>query len=149
MTPFYANKGFHPLFDGLGTPSLSLPPAETFATKMNTDLENLKANLAEAISSYSENANRLRKATPSLNIGDLVFLNRKDYKTLRPSRKLDDKYLGPFKIVEKINPVTFRLKLPDSMKIHPVFHVSVKKIWVSGTVPIDGISTVGADFEKP
>ena len=33
--------------------------------------------------------------------------------------------LGPFKISEVINPVAFRLALPNTLKIHDVFHVSL------------------------
>jgi hypothetical protein len=38
---------------------------------------------------------------------------------------LDAKKLGPFKISQIINPITFRLKLPCTMRIHDVFHVSL------------------------
>jgi hypothetical protein len=38
---------------------------------------------------------------------------------------LEAKKLGPFKILAIINPVVFRLKLPATMKIHNVFHVSL------------------------
>jgi hypothetical protein len=33
--------------------------------------------------------------------------------------------LGPLFIVKQINVVTFQLKLSSSMKIHPLFHVSL------------------------
>jgi hypothetical protein len=43
----------------------------------------------------------------------------------RPSRKLADKYLGPFEIIGVTNPTSFVLRLPDSMcRVHPVWHVS-------------------------
>jgi hypothetical protein len=51
----------------------------------------------------------------------------KRQRTTRPTAKLDDKFFGPFKILDRINPVSFRLSLPSSMKIHPVFHVSLLK----------------------
>ena len=40
------------------------------------------------------------------------------------SRKLRDRFLiGPFRIIEAVNPVTFRLELPRSMRrVHNVFH---------------------------
>lgn len=42
---------------------------------------------------------------------------------MRSLEKLDYEKLGPFTIVKKINVVAFQVKLPYSMKIHPVFHV--------------------------
>ena len=62
---------------------------------------------------------------PELKEGDKVYLLRKNVKTKRPSDKLDHKKLGPFKIDKKIGSVNYKLKLPKTMEIHPVFHVSL------------------------
>ena len=40
-----------------------------------------------------------------------------------PTKKLDWKYYGPYKIISRIKQVVYRLKLPKLMKIHNVFHV--------------------------
>ena len=49
----------------------------------------------------------------------------KKIETARPCRKFDFKRLGPFPISEKISDVNFRLDLPQSMRVHNVFHVSL------------------------
>jgi hypothetical protein len=42
-----------------------------------------------------------------------------------PSRKLSPWRYGPFKVLEQISPVTYRIDLPHTMKIHNVFHVDL------------------------
>ena len=125
MTPFYANTGHHPLFDPTLIRDSIVPAAEDRVKQLTTILEDLQANLRAAQAAYTTSANNHRLPTPDLQVGDLVFLDRRHIKTARPSAKLDHKKLGPFKITRIINPVAFELKLPTSMKIHPVFHVSL------------------------
>ena len=46
--------------------------------------------------------------------------------------KLASKYNGPFKILERINVVAYRLVLPPDMSpVHPVFHVSMLRKYIS------------------
>ena len=46
-------------------------------------------------------------------------------KTKRPSDKLDFKKLGPFEIAEVISNTNYRQSLPRTMRIHPIFHISL------------------------
>jgi hypothetical protein len=57
--------------------------------------------------------------------GDKVYLLRKNIVTKRPSDKLDHKKLGLFKIAEIKSLVNYRLKLPKTIKIYPVFYMSL------------------------
>lgn len=54
---------------------------------------------------------------------DLVWLNLKNVKFFRPSKKLDFKNAGPFKLLKAVGKYTFRLELPKSTKIYLAFHV--------------------------
>jgi hypothetical protein len=52
----------------------------------------------------------------------------------RPSKKLDHQRLDPFLVMKQINVVTFQLKLLGSMKIHPMFHVSLLEPYHVSTI---------------
>lgn len=64
-------------------------------------------------------------------MGDLVFLKLKQHRqqsiATRISPKLSARYYGPFEVVERIGEIAYKLKLPPSSKVHPVFHVSLFK----------------------
>jgi hypothetical protein len=62
---------------------------------------------------------------PELKKGGKVYLSRKNIETTRPSNKLDHLRIGPFEIEEKISEVNYKLKLPSTMRTHPVFHISL------------------------
>lgn len=60
---------------------------------------------------------------PDFEEGSLVLLNAQHVATTRPTKKLDDKFIGPFRIVKRTGPVNYRLNIPGC-QIHNVFHVN-------------------------
>ena len=130
MTPFFANYGYNPrcnlrVNDNNRT-SINLT-AEELVEKFNRLHLTLRANLRQAQEAYKQYYDRHAQEAPVINIGDMVWLNRKNIKTTRPSQKLDVKKMGPFKVEAIIGDtkLAYRLDLPPQMRIHPVFHVSL------------------------
>jgi hypothetical protein len=57
-------------------------------------------------------------------IGDLIWLDARNLKTTHPTHKLRTKQYGPFKVTNALSHVAYQLQLPNSWKIHNVFHTS-------------------------
>jgi len=53
-----------------------------------------------------------------------VFILAKFIKSTQPTKKLSEKYLGPYEVVGKPGTHSYLIKLPNHLRtIHPVFHV--------------------------
>jgi transposase InsO family protein len=126
VTPFFANYHYHPRYEIYANKNKATPQALIDYSDRLTSLEKyLRSEIAYAQAVQSEHADKHRSAPPVFSVGDHVWLNRRNIQTTRPSSKLDYKRLGRFRILEKVSSHAYKLDLPTSMRIHPVFHVSL------------------------
>jgi hypothetical protein len=133
MTPFFADLGRHPNMANLlivqHDPREITDVEATAETieRLQAITAEIKAALGEAQATQRYYANQKRRGE-TFEVGERVWLStehaRTDADRLRPSRKLAAKYSGPYTIIEKISDVVYKLDLPPSMHVHPVFHVS-------------------------
>ena len=86
--------------------------------------EHLREEMLVAQAIYEASANNSRRLSPRYLVGDEVWLNAKNLNTARPTAKLDDRQVGPYRVkrIFDRNPLVVELDLPLSMKVHPVFH---------------------------
>ena len=45
-------------------------------------------------------------------------------KQAKKDNKLSPKYYGPYKVLQNIDTMAYKLELPASSRVHPIFHVS-------------------------
>jgi hypothetical protein len=93
--------------------------------------------------------NRYCSIKPTLKKGNKIYLIRRNIQTKRLSTKLDHKKLGLFKIKRIIGPINYKLVLPKTMNIHPVFHISLLELVLLGVLlaPVTEIELVNPNAE--
>lgn len=136
VTPFFANKGYHPNITVHPERDLASARAQEFVTDLGELQELLKDNIKAAQLRYQGPADARRTPPPDFKVGDQAFVKAQFFRTTRPSRKLAEKYLGPYEIIAQVGPQSFTLRLPDSMKaVHPVYHVSMLEPFIPSSIP--------------
>jgi hypothetical protein len=106
--------------------------ADRIATTIHDSVKQAKQCLQAAQQRQKAFADR-NKADLKVDVGSQVMLHTKNIKLkMKGVPKLLPRWIGPFEIIKKVNNVAFKLQLPDSLKIHPVFHSSLLKEYVPG-----------------
>jgi hypothetical protein len=139
-TAVHTSTGISPYQVVFGKPPPSLPAyivGSTHVEALDTTLasreeilQQLKSKLLKAQNTMKYFADKHRSPHP-FKVGDYAFVRLRPYRQISVSgpriQKLAKRYYGPFLIIRQIGEVAFELQLPDSSKIHPVFHVSQLK----------------------
>src|SRR6202789_2625099 len=136
ISPFFANKGYHPNITVHPERDLSSARARDFAVNLDDLHQELRFQIAAAQDSYQGPAAASTTPAPDFKVGDKVYVKAAHFRTTRPSKKLSEKNLGPFKIIAKVGPASFTLRLPDKLRAeHPIFDVSQLKPATPNTIP--------------
>ncbi|QRV87030.1 Retrotransposable element Tf2 protein [Ceratobasidium sp. AG-Ba] len=124
-TPFFANYGFHPKFAVGDKEGQGLMIADDHAEWLQKGYDELKAALTVSQERMKEYYDRKHRAPENIKVGDHVWLDNRNIQSQRPACKLSAKRIGPFKVLAKIGKHAFKLELPHTLKIHPVFPIAL------------------------
>ena len=106
---FYANKGYHPNISIHPERELASRKAWEFAINLDELHTTLKEQIRTAQSCYQTSADACCAPAPSFPTGSHAFVKAQFFRTTRPSKKLAEKYLGPFEVIAQVGTHSFML----------------------------------------
>src|SRR6266478_2161732 len=115
---------------------------QTHNALVESRIKTMTENRANAIQALNKVADQKGPSPLQFQIREQVWLDASHLKLPHQKAKLNPKHLGPFKIVQEISPVAYRLKLPTNWRIHNVFHASL-------LTPYHKMQAHGPNFTQP
>ena len=138
-SPFFLMMGYHPR----GIPTVfSSSHIPTVEQRLETLLKARNEAAAAHELARQRMAERITRGFTPFSKGQQVWLEARNLRFITDHKKLAPKRQGPFEISEVLGPLTYRLKLPEHWKIHPVFHASL-------LTPYRENDTHGPNFLRP
>ncbi|QRV77936.1 Retrotransposable element Tf2 protein [Ceratobasidium sp. AG-Ba] len=104
QTPFFACYGFHPRFSIGRQADKSVPHADERADQLKARMEELQASVNLANEKIKHYYDLKHRAPDDIEVGDKI---------------------GPYKVLKQEGTHAFRLELPHTLRVHPVFHTSL------------------------
>jgi hypothetical protein len=121
---FFANCRYNPtVYKQPQADKVKAQDTIVYIDKLKNLYTQLELDLQFCRQRTAEYTNKKRSQEPLLEKGDKVYLLRQNIKTKQPSRKLDFKKLGLFRVEEKISSVNYKLELPKTSRLYPVFYI--------------------------
>ena len=123
--------GQHPLVPssllGSPMPDTRVQTTNDFIAETYGLVNSARDDLQRAQENQARQANRTRMVK-QFKIGDLVLISTDHLlptsEQARRSRKLRQRFTGPYRVTQVIPPVNYKLDLPGTSRAHSTFHIS-------------------------
>jgi len=154
LTPFEVLYGLPPWHLGILNPhDCSVPDLAAWMTDRNflSHLIQQQLNRAQQRMKHQADTHRTER---EFSVGDLVYLKPQPHiqtsVATRCTNKLSFRFFGPFKIIQCIGVVAYKLDFLESAQIHPVVHVSQLKRHVRTSVAVStDLSSAATNSDEP
>ena len=135
MSPFACCLGYQPPIFPEEEKDVAVPAAQLLIRRAHRVWKRTRHILLKNVETMKRFADRHRRPAPSYSVGQKVWLSSRDIPLRTTSPKLAPRFIVPFPITRIITRTAIQLNLPPPLRrIHPVFHVSRLKPFVTSTL---------------
>uniref|UniRef100_A0A8C6KZA5 Integrase catalytic domain-containing protein n=1 Tax=Nothobranchius furzeri TaxID=105023 RepID=A0A8C6KZA5_NOTFU len=134
MSPFKVCYGYQPPVLAHQEPEVAVPAAQSLVRCCKNAWIKARASITRANARYAHQHLRRHRPGPSYVPGDKVWVSTAGLCLRAGSKKLAPRFLGPYTVQKVINPVSYQLRLPATLRIHPTFHTSLLKPFVESSL---------------
>jgi len=138
LSPFFANAGYHPRCDFELDIRVDDPEeyrAQTAAEHLHRIHEVARSEMRYAQSRQQDNVDSQRTPAPAFQPDDLIWVDGRHWHTERPSRKLENKHHGPYRVIRAIGTHAYELDIPNTIQKHRTFPVSLLHAAADDLIP--------------
>ena len=135
-SPFFLNYGRHPWKGFKPQGQVKTESADEFTSCMKAVTDDANSALVKAAPTMKHFYDQKHGEVPAYEPGNLVWLKVVNIQLTWPSKKLDDRWLKPFTVLEKVGQHAYRLQLPSLWHIHPVFHTTLLRPYHPPSSPL-------------
>jgi hypothetical protein len=130
-SPFEVLYGYPPRQFGIATgPDTPITDLASWLSDRALMTDVIRQHLNRAKQRMKRQADEHRSER-QFQVGDLVFVKLQPYiqssLAHHTNQKLSFKFFGPYRVLARVGTIAYRLELPVSSSVHPVFHVSQLK----------------------
>ncbi len=111
------------------------PATADFAKTMTAIHKETEKALTEAAGRMKAQYDKRKCPTRDLQVGSRIWLDSTNLSLPRLKKKLDNKCVRPFEIIEKAGASAYKLKLPPHWKIHPRFNEKLLTPYIPPAFP--------------
>jgi len=149
VKPFVLCYGRHPVVPASvvrrGTEDSQASSAQAFIEHMDSIRARAKELLLAARQRQKAFADKSRREL-TLAVNSRVMLSTQNLRLhTTKARKFLPRWIGPYKVVECLGPVAYRLELPATLKVHDVFHVGLLKPYTGSATAADIPPAIAGD----
>ena len=111
FSPNHVTLGFQPELFPQPPTSGPVPSANRHVFSLHRLWRQARSSLLQSQALYKRQADRRRRVVLPLRPGDKVWLSTRGFPVPTTCRKLAARYIGPFNVVRRVNPVSFQLSI--------------------------------------